>query len=438
MTALSDDQRSLGSFSGLRGRHLLDRLAPFDTWRRDHARNHRWGYHQQMLTRPVTWRPRVRDQGRGEHSGVSLISQDYLALSTHPAVREAILEALDVYGPHSAGSPAAAGTTVPAQQLCEQLAELLGMREVVLFPSGWAAGFGAVNAFVRRGDHVIVDELSHACLHEGIAASRSRDVIRVPHLDNDAVREALRDIRRKDADNGILVITESLFSMNSDTPDLRRLQELCREHDAVLLVDQAHDIGAMGPGGLGQAAAQGVRGDLDIVVGAFSKVFATNGGYLATNSEAVAQYVRHFSSPHMFSSALTPLQAAGALAAAKIVTSPEGQRRRDDVLRNSHVLRDGLTGTAGAVVLGEPSPIVPLEVDSISAGRRALRLAEEAGVLLHLVEFPIVARGRARFRLQLSSAHEPDDLADAAKVLVEAVEAAHAPSKMTTTERNHS
>ncbi len=420
-----DDRRSLGSFAALRGRHILHRVDPFEQWRRPQAEDGLWGYHEQMVTSHLARQARVRDEFARDGTGVNLMSQDYLALSEHPQVHEAITTALSDYGPHAAGSPIVAGNTPLAGELADRLAELTGMRHVVLFPTGWAAGFGALNALVRRFDHVIVDELSHACLHEGIAASHSPHVTRAPHLDNEAVRGALRRIRADDAENGILVVTESLFSMNSDTPDLAELQEICREYDAALLVDQAHDIGVLGPHGRGHAAAQDMYGRLDVVIGSFSKAFATNGGYLATNSESVAQYVRYFGSTHMFSSALTPLQSAGALAAARVMMSDDGQRRRATLWRNAEVLRRELADDALCTVLGEPSPIVPVQVDSLSVGRKAMSIARAEGVLFHLVEFPIVPRGRARYRLQLSSAHERSDLVQAAKVISDAVARAY-------------
>ncbi|OXM49757.1 8-amino-7-oxononanoate synthase [Amycolatopsis alba DSM 44262] len=405
----------------MRGNHLLDRIGPFERWRRTHSEKGQWGYHQEMLTAPSLRRPTLRDEYAREASGVNLLSQDYLTLSTHPEVRRAIVETLETYGPHSGGSPVVAGETSLSAQLRDELAGLTGMKDVVLFPTGWAAGFGAVNALVRRSDHVVVDELTHACMQEAIAASRSPNVTRFPHLDNESVRSTLRRIRSGDSKNGILVITESLFSLNSDTPDLADLQRICHDHDAVLLVDSAHDIGVMGPNGHGVAAQQGMRGQLDLVVGSFSKVFATNGGYLAANSDTVTQYVRYFGSTHMFSSALTPLQTAAALAAARVITSEEGGRRRAAVMRNAEILRKELGKATGSTLLGQPSPIVPLAVDSLAVGREAMAIAQSNGVLLHLLEFPIVPRRQARYRLQLTSSHEPAELVEAASILAEAI-----------------
>ncbi|MFF2619853.1 aminotransferase class I/II-fold pyridoxal phosphate-dependent enzyme [Kitasatospora sp. NPDC058046] len=421
MTTDPEGCHALGLFSFLRGPHLLERVAGFETWRRPLAVQGRWGYHHERSTHHLASETSLHDEFGHTDTGVNLLSQDYLALSRHPQVLDAVAEALERYGPHAAGSAVVAGETVVHARLREALAQLTGMAHVVLFPTGWGASHGAVESLVGRHDHVLVDELAHASLQQGITSCNSSHVTRVPHLDNEAVREQLRRIRAEDSHNAILMVTESLFSMNSDTPDLHGLQQVCREYGAVLLVDQAHDLGVMGPNGHGLAAIHKVHGELDLVVGSFSKAFATNGGYIATHSEAVAQYVRYFGSTHMFSSALTPLQAAGALAAAQIMSSPEGQRRRNAVLDNSIALRAALTEAPDCTVLGSPSPIVPVDIPDIAAARTALRLAREQGVLLHVVEFPIVPLGHAYFRLQLNSDHRRVDLVQAARVISESI-----------------
>ncbi|MFD5554636.1 aminotransferase class I/II-fold pyridoxal phosphate-dependent enzyme [Streptomyces sp. NPDC127068] len=424
MPRKGDDQQSLGHFARLTGRHVLSRFEPFEQWRRAHAEQGHWGYHQEMLTAPGARPARVRDEYQREYAGINLLSQDYLGLSGHPALRQAITEALETYGPHSAGSPAAGGNTPLAGELCEETARLTAMRHVVLFPSGWAAGFGAVQALVGRHDHIVVDELAHSCLHQGAAASPTSRITRTPHLDNAAVRATLKNIRAHDSANGVLVITESLFSMDSDTPDLRGLQRICREYAATLLVDQSHDAGVLGPRGHGLAGAQGMLGQLDLVVGSFSKAFVSNCGYVATASPTVAQYLRYFASTHLFSSAPSPLQIAAALAAVRVATSAEGEQKREAMLANAHRLRSGLSASGRCAVLGSASPIVPLRVDSLAVARTALGIAEREGVLLHLVEFPIVPRYQARYRLSLNSLHTRADMDHAARVITGAIDEA--------------
>ena len=152
--------------------------------------------------------------------------------------------------------------------------------------------------------------------------------------------------------------------MDSDTPHLAELVALSRECDARLLVDVAHDFGAMGEYGGGQPEVYGVLGEVDFVVGAFSKSVATTGGFLTSNSESAREFVRMFGGPQTFSSAITPVQTAVALAAPDVIRSPEGARRRGAVLRNAARLRDGLTGR-GLEVMGDVvCPVVPSSSDT--------------------------------------------------------------------------
>ena len=173
---------------------------------------------------------------------------------------------------------------------------------------------------------------AHACLQEG-ANSATTNVHLHGHLNLDSARRHLKRIRAKDTENGILVVTESLFSMDSDTPDLRALQELCREYEATLFVDVAHDLGAMGDGGRGFIGMQGMAGKIDIVMGSFSKTFASNGGFVSCNSPAVKQYLKFYGCSATFSNALSPVQSATVTKAFEIVQSDRGRELRRLLLK---------------------------------------------------------------------------------------------------------
>ncbi len=216
-----------------------------------------------------------------------------------------------------------AGNTKYSLRLEETISRFLQLDHTVLYPTGWAAGYGVIKGLVRPADHVVMDGLSHACLQEG-AYSATPNVHLHGHLNLDSVRRHLKRIRDKDASNGILVVTESLFSMDSDTPDLKALQELCREYGATLLVDVAHDLGAMGPGGRGFIGEQDMLGKVDIVMGSFSKTFGSNGGFVACKSAAVKQYLKFYGCSATFSNALSPVQAATVTKAFEIVQSDQG------------------------------------------------------------------------------------------------------------------
>ena len=197
----------------------------------------------------------------------------------------------------------------------------------MLYPTGWAAGYGAIRGLVRSADHIVIDALAHTCLQEGANAA-TRNIYMHRHLDVEHCRHWLQAIRGKDSENGILVVTEGLFSMDSDTPDLAALQAACREYNATLLVDVAHDLGALGPGGRGHIAPAGMLGQVDLVMGSFSKTFASNGGFVACGSRAVKEYLKFYSPTTTFSNALSQVQAAVVLKAFEIVNSAEGDALR--------------------------------------------------------------------------------------------------------------
>jgi glycine C-acetyltransferase/8-amino-7-oxononanoate synthase len=293
------------------------------------------------------------------------------------------------------------------------LGELLQAPHVTLFPTGWGAAFGTVTALVTARDHVVIDQYAHASLRQGASAA-TRNVALHRHLDCDHVRELLAQIRATDTANGILVITEGLFSMDSDSPDLPLLQYLCREYGATLMVDVAHDLGATGPGGLGALGLQEMTGQVDIVMGSFSKTFASNGGFVASRSLALRRQLQLFAGPHLFSNALSPVQASAALAALRIVASPEGDAMRADLMRNAVALRAHL-GEAGIRSGGVASAIVPVVVGSEQVTRLAGMLLARQGVFVNPIEYPGVALGAARLRLQLMANHNLQQMRRAAQ-----------------------
>jgi 7-keto-8-aminopelargonate synthetase-like enzyme len=207
--------------------------------------------------------------------------------------------------------------------------------------------------------------------------------------------------------------------MDADSPDLPLLQHLCREYGATLLVDVAHDLGALGPGGGGVVASQRMQGRIDIVMGSFSKTFATNGGFVACAQRSARRQLQLYAGPHMFSNALSPMQAAVALECLRIATSGEGDGLRADLLRNAVELR-ALLACSGLHCLGGPSPIVPVWTGPESAARVAGMLLARDSVFVNPVEFPGVPLGAARLRLQLMAQHTPAQLRRGASLVANA------------------
>lgn len=409
---------SLRDFRAPQGTDLMQRVTGFYKWqdlRRDHDL---WPYARSTASAPQARCNALSDAG-DSFAGINFASQDYLSLSSHPAIKQAAIEAIGEYGVHSAGSAALLGNTTNSLLLEQGLSAFLGGREIVLYPTGWQAGYGSVQGFVRSDDHVVLDILAHSCLQEGAKAA-TRNIHYHGHLNLDALTRKLERIRAADTENGILVVTESLFSMHSDTPDLAAMRALCDRFNATLLVDCAHDLGSVGDDGLGHLGLQNAMDSADIIIGSFSKTFASNGGFIAVKTRAAAEYLKYYSATHTFSNALSPVQAATVLTALKIVRSEEGRILRRKLMDNILYLRAELS-RAGLEVLGDPSPIVPVSLGLERVGRFASRHLMARGGIANLVEYPAVPQGGARFRFQVMASHSRQDIEEVVTILASAM-----------------
>jgi glycine C-acetyltransferase len=408
--------QSMAHFRNPSGADLLKRTEKFYDFIQSRAEHGLWPY-SRALEKAAGPRTTISDGGTGRE-GINFASQDYLGLSRHPKIAEAGIEAMREFGPHSAGSAVLLGNTKLSLALEQDLAGLLGMEHITLYPTGWAAGYGAIAAFVRPRDFIVMDYLCHACLQQGAAAATPQ-INHFIHNDADNLRDRLKSIRAKDARNGIMVITEGLFSMESDTPDLAAMQSACREFGATLLVDVANDLGALGPGGGGALALQGLQGKVDLVMGSFAKAFASNGGFLASHTPAAKQFAKYHSNPHMFSNALSPVQAAVVSEAIRIVRSVEGDDLRQRLMACVNALRDGFA-VQGVTCTGTPSPIVLVPFTDDRLARLTSRRVAASGVFVDLVEYPAVPVEQARLRLQAMATHELAQVEEAVRLIVEA------------------
>ena len=409
---------SLRDYRAPEGPDLIGRVAEFYTWQNLRRTHQLWPYARSTASAPQARCEAMSDTGT-PFSGINFASQDYLSLSSHPAIKRAAIDAIDRYGVHSAGSAALLGNTANSLLLEQALSDFVGGREIVLYPTGWAAGYGSVQGFVRANDHVIMDILAHSCLQEGAKAA-TQNIHYHGHLNLDAMTRKLERIRASDQTNGILVVTESLFSMHSDTPDLGAMRSLCDRFGATLLVDCAHDLGSIGDDGLGHLGLQNMLDAPDIIIGSFSKTFASNGGFIAVRDKATAEYLKYYSATHTFSNALSPVQAATVLKALDIVRSEEGRLLRRKLMDNILYLRAEMN-RAGLETLGDPSPIVPVRLGLESVGRFAARHLMASGGIANLVEYPAVPQGGARFRFQVMASHTSDDIDQVVAILSKAM-----------------
>lgn len=405
-------------YRSLPGRDLLDRLQPMTDWL-DRRLLHKVDAYSKATEGRIQTRATALDRAGRKYSGVNFASQDYLSLSSHPEIVATAQQVAASRGVHSAGSAALMGLTDLTLKLEHEIASWLGYADSTVFPTGWGAGYGVIRALVRPGDHVVIDMLAHACLMEGTQAA-TPNVHGFAHLSAKGLESKLKRVRRDNPDSGILVVTESLFSMDSDTPDLRHAVNACREYGARLLVDCAHDLGCIGADGLGHLSAQGVLGDVDIVMGSFSKAFASNGGFVASNHPALKLALRYLCGPQTFTNAMSPIQTAIVLKALEIVRSQEGRNCRNRLMENILYLRARLADL-GMVCLGAPSPIVPTVLGGNAISRLICSETLFGGSLVNLVEYPAVSRNTSRFRLQVMADHTREDIDEFCEILKRAI-----------------
>jgi 8-amino-7-oxononanoate synthase len=342
---------------------------------------------------------------------VCLCSNNYLDLAGHSELRAAATAALAAEGAGAASARLIAGNLAAHRDLEAAVAAFHGSPAALLYGSGYHANVGVLSALCRDGDVVYSDALNHASIVDGCRLSRAR--VRVyAHADAAALREALRHerapFRRR------VVVTESLFSVDGDIAPLTDVARCCVEAGALLVVDEAHAVGAAGPGGRGLCAAAGVQPD--VLVGTFSKAFGSFGGYVAARAEVVA-LLRSTSRSFIFSTALPPAVAAASRAALEVAAGPEGDARRARLQERSAHLAAGLARLGAG-----PRPHHYIQPFVVGPPARTMALCEALlarGVFVQGIRPPTVPPGTSRLRISLSSGHTPAHL-DAALVALEA------------------
>jgi 8-amino-7-oxononanoate synthase len=347
------------------------------------------------------------------HPRLSFCSNDYLGLAEHPALAAAATESALREGFGASASRLVSGDLPAHRRLEQALARFFGRPAALVFPSGYQTNIGVLTALAGPDDVIVSDALNHASIIDGCRLSRARIAV-YSHGDADLAARHLNEARG--ARRRILV-TESLFSMNGDAAPLGPLAEAAQRHDAVLIVDEAHAVGVLGPRGRGLCAAAGV--EPEVLIGTLGKALAAGGGFVA-GSRVLHDLLINRARSFIFTTALPPPVAAGALAALEIVDSPEGERRR--VLLRSHAdqlapqlaaLRRPRPGVTGAETLGETvagSPIQPFIVGSDAAALALSAVLADRRIFVPAIRPPTVPVGSARLRITLSASHTSADL----------------------------
>jgi len=326
-------------------------------------------------------------------------SNDYLGFANEPALREAACEAIARYGVGAGSSRLICGSLAPHHELEEVIADFKQQPAALAFSSGFAAALGAITALLSKADVIILDKLAHACMID--AARLSGATLRVfAHNDLDDLELRLKWARERSRENAILIVTESVFSMDGDVAPLKELADLKDKYNAWLIVDEAHATGLYGDHLRGCAEAAGVSHRVEIQMGTLGKAIGSAGGFICGSRSLIDLLINRARS-FIFSTAPVPASCAAATAGFRLLQGPVGHARRTALFERIAQISAGLP----ALTQPTPSPILPLIIGGENDAMTAAAALREQGYLIPAVRFPTVPRRQARLRLTLGANH---------------------------------
>jgi 8-amino-7-oxononanoate synthase len=332
-------------------------------------------------------------------------SNNYLGLTSDPRVKEAAQEATAKYGTGCTGSRFLNGTLDLHLELEERLADFMGKEKAVLFSTGYMTNEGVLEAVAGRGDIIFSDKDNHACIVAGTQTSLA-DTRRYRHNDLDHLRTMLERAHDERPDAGKLIATDGVFSMSGKIARVPKLLDLANEFNAALMLDDAHAIGVVGDGGRGSASTFGLKDDVHLITGTFSKSFASIGGFCVGDRDVV-EYIRHQASTHIFSASMPPSTVATVLKSLEILQNePE---RLDRLHEISDYMRDGFRNL-GFDVWESETPIIPVVIGDMEQCFRFWRELIEEGVFVNAVVPPAVPKGQALMRTSYMATHTDEEL----------------------------
>ncbi|MGA9117250.1 MAG: glycine C-acetyltransferase [Bacteroidota bacterium] len=342
---------------------------------------------------------RVREGGGAEREVVNFCANNYLGLSSHPGVMEAAREALEGRGYGMSSVRFICGTQDKHRLLEERIARFLGMEDAILYSSCFDANTGLFETLLGEEDAVISDELNHASIIDGIRLCKA-ERRRYKHMDMADLERHLREARTR---RFRMVATDGVFSMDGDVADLDSLCTLAERYDALVMVDDSHATGFLGKTGRGTPELRGVGGRVDMVSTTFGKALGgASGGCVAGNGIFI-EVLRQRSRPYLFSNSLSPVIVAATLKALDILES--STELRDRLERNTLRFRTGMRESGFEIREGF-HPIVPVMLHDASLVQEMARRLFEEGIYVVGFFYPVVPRGKARIRVQISAAHE--------------------------------
>ena len=362
--------------------------------------------------------PQAAHVGTTAGESLNFCANNYLGFADHPDVIAASREALDRWGFGMASVRFICGTQTQHTRLERRLSEFLGTEATILYSSCFDANGGVFEVLFGAEDAIVSDELNHASIIDGIRLSKAARY-RYRNADMADLREQLTAARSAGA-RRICVVTDGVFSMDGSFAPLDEICDLADEFEAMVLVDDSHAVGFVGEGGRGTPELFGVRDRVDILTGTLGKALGgASGGYVSSHQEVV-DLLRQRSRPYLFSNSVAPGVVAGSLAAIDLVSG--SSEARETLQRNAALFRELMEAQDFELLPGS-HPITPVMFPGEDGARRATEIADHMlanGVYVIAFSFPVVPRGRARIRVQLSAAHSEDDVRRCVEAFVQA------------------
>lgn len=411
-SAINSDDYTLADFFKSENPDLFAKTEAFSLFLDDWQRKGTYSYHR-LIRSACTTTATVRDRLTGfDRKMLVLASNNYLGLNTRPELVKAATEAINKYGTGMCGSRFLSGTYDLIEELERQLAQFEHCEAAMVFTTGYQANVGTISALLRPDDIAFIDRLSHASIVDGCRLSgcayRS-----FRHNDMNSLERLLAKAAGKRC--GKLIIVDGIFSMDGDMAPLSDIVGLARKYGAYVMVDEAHATGVVGETGRGTVEHFGLHGQVDIILGTFSKTLAATGGFIASYKKVV-NYVRQYGRAYAFSAAPTPAVSATVLAALDIIRNEPSLRR--ELWANVRYFHRRLKELGFNVFPDPPqSAILTIVVGPDTTVRNISKDLYDAGIFASIVVYPAVAPNRGTLRLSLSAAHTRKDFDYALDVL---------------------
>jgi glycine C-acetyltransferase len=397
------------------GQALHKRLQEFATFISELKENRAHTYSRLVLS-PADREVDIWDPYREESRKMLMFaSNNYLGLANHPYVREQVQMAIEKYGVGVGGPPLLNGFTRLMKELEERLAAFKGQEAAMVFPTGFQSNLGLIGGLVKKGDHIVYDHLSHASFYDAMRLTKGKSS-GFRHNDMEDLEYKLQNLP-PDTINTFIGV-EGVYSMDGDLAPLDQVAAISRKYGAWLLVDDAHGTGVLGEHGSGTAEYFGIKDQVDVSMGTFSKVFAVTGGFLTGSAEMI-NYLRYFARSYMFSASLPPMSLAAVLAGLDVIErEPERRTQLHDICNYARKRLENFDFYAKP-----DAAIIALSVPQHMDIRRIAYQVHECGIFLNAIEYPAVPLDQQRFRISLMSEHTKEDVDKLASCLEEAFEA---------------